>query len=190
MTRVPSPESSSFDERSPSPEPRIELIIIQMYVRRNNLSRANGLVNDSIDVNQSFEEVIDRLTEFAFDKLSLKSDLGKYNITFGSKWGTCATRIVPSNKKSIAPIDINLFADLKRESSFKAFVHTIRASLRGKKGLGNHILYLIALVTNVETSETDKVSCDEDILEMSNREVFQCRICTVLILDSNKFTAS
>jgi hypothetical protein len=197
MTRTLSRESSSSDERSPLPEPRLEPIIIHMYVRRNDLSWANGLVNESIDVNQSFQEVINRLTGFAFDKLSLKSlDSSKCNITFGSKWGTGTTRIAPSNKKSTAPVDVNLFADLKRESSYEALVRTIRASIQGKRGVGNHILYLIALVTDAETSGTPERAVDnyvslEDTPETSEREVLlHQKVKFRLILESYQFTAS
>lgn len=124
-----------------------------------------GLVSDGIDLNQSFEEVIEELTSHVLDKLRQpNADPALFNITFVTKWVTSRTAAsVP--KKGTNAVEANSFADFKRESNLLALKTTMGDAIKMKRmkaSLGSHVWQVIATVVPVSTEIPDE-EVDENI---------------------------
>lgn len=148
IREAPPPEAPP---RSPSPEepPLLPLVVFHLYVRRQE-KYMTGVMSEPIDLNGSFEAVFDELVSHVLDKIGdINGDSSKYNIVFATKWVTGKTANT-NPKKGANPVEVNSFADFKRESNLLALRTTIADAVKRKRKVltvGGNVLQIVATVT-------------------------------------------
>ena len=126
-------------------------------------------VQQTIDLNLSFEKVIEKLMDSACRKLKTKSP--QPTIEFGTRWGAVITRPPANNKKTMnaPPVNINQYADFDLPSNLEALVSTIRPFVKSKKHFGTQMLYVLATVSDGAHSEAPARS-------LTVQEAFDCEV--------------
>ena len=119
-----------------------------MHIRVGETKWLPGYVQETIDLNLSFEKVIEKLMDSACRKLKTKSP--QPTIEFGTRWGAVITRPPANNKKTMnaPPVNINQYADFDLPSNLEALVSTIRAFVKSKKHFWTQMLYVLATVSD------------------------------------------
>jgi hypothetical protein len=117
-----------------------------------------GVMSEPIDLNNSFEAVFEELISHVLDKIgNINGDPSLYDIVFATKWVTGKTANT-NPKKGANPVEVNSFADFRRESNLLALRTTIADAVKRKRKIltvGSHILQVVATVNTVSTeSET------------------------------------
>jgi hypothetical protein len=127
-----------------------------MHIRTGESKWLSVYVQETIDLNLSFEEVIEKLMDSAYRKLKTNQP----SIEFGIRWGSVITHPPANNKRNInaPPVNINLYGDFDLPIHLEALVSMIRPLIKSKKHLGTQMLYVLATVPDDEASIRDSGS--------------------------------